>query len=319
MKILFMGTPDFAAAALKALVESGKQVIGAVTQPDKPKGRGHAMSMSAVKVLALDCGIPVYQPTTLKDGAFEDTLKELNPDLIVVAAYGKILPSYVIRYPRLGCINIHASLLPRWRGAAPIQRAIMEGDAQTGVTIMQMDEGLDTGDMLYKLATPIAEEDNLETLHDRLAEIGARALLEALPGIEDGSLTPVPQSEEGMCYAKKIEKEDCEIDFSRPCTEILLQIRGLSPMPLAFARKGEEMVKIASAQAGASGKGAAEYGRVLSLAKGKIEVACGDGSILLTEVVPQGRKRMKAADWINGRGIAVGDLLGKASAESEEA
>ena len=311
-RILFMGTPDFAACALDALVKEGYNVIGAVTQPDKPKGRGHQMTPPPVKVLATGKGIPVYQPTVLKNGEFDETLKELNPDLIVVAAYGKILPASLIHFPEYGCINIHGSLLPAYRGAAPIQRALMEGAEETGITIMMMDEGLDTGDMLHVVKTPITDEDNFESLHDRLAELGAGALMAALPSIFDGTIPRIKQDDNLSTYAKKIEKADCAIDFSRSAREIFWQIRGLSPIPLAYASKDGEGVKIPSAivekEDGIHGK----IGEVISLKNGKVTVACGKGTIAVTEVLPLGKKRMKASDWINGRKVAVGDVFAPA-------
>ncbi len=308
-RIVFMGTPDFAEVALRALCEAGYSVVGVLTQPDKPKGRGHVMTPPPVKEYALSRNIPVYQPQTLKNGAFDGELSRLNPDLIVVAAYGKILPASVIGYPPFGCINIHGSLLPAYRGAAPIQRALMDGEAKTGVTIMRMDEGLDTGDMLSRVETEITDSDNFETLHDRMARIGAEALLAALPSIFDGTITAEKQDDALATYAKKIEKEDCYIDFSRPAREIFCRIRGLSPIPLAFAEKGGVGVKIPSAQVGKIDGKHGEPGEVLSLGGGVVTVACGEGTLLLTEVLPLGKKRMRAADWINGRGVAVGDIF----------
>lgn len=306
-KIVFMGTPDFASCTLKALTEGGFNVVGVLTQPDKPKGRGYALQMSPVKEYALSAGIPVYQPVTLKNGAFEEELKALDPDLIVVAAYGKILPSYVIDYPRLGCVNVHGSLLPEYRGAAPIQRALIDGKTETGVTIMQMDVGLDTGDMLVQTMTPITDADNFETLHDRMAQLGAETLLACLPAILRGELTPVKQDDSLSNYAAKIEKEDCVLDFSRPMRSVFNRIRGLSPFPLAFADLNGTIVKIPAAKPGKTVSPNALPGTVIGLSKSGIEVACPDGTILLTEVLPTGKKRMSAADFINGRKIALGD------------
>ena len=310
-RILFMGTPDFAAATLKALLDGGCNVIGAVTQPDKPKGRGHAMAAPPVKELALSAGIEVYQPATLKGGAFDETLAALHPDLIVVAAYRKILPPSLISYPRLGCVNVHGSLLPRHRGAAPIQRALMEGDSETGITIMRMDNGLDTGDMLHVLRTPITDEDDFESLHDRMAALGAEALMQILPTILDGSAVATPQNDDAATYAAKIEKADCLLDLSRDARSLFLQIRALSPFPMAYTFKGGESIKIAAARVGSTECSVAPIGTVLSLRDRVVEVQCGEGTtLLLTEVVPMGKKRMRAADWINGRKIAEGDVLG---------
>ncbi len=314
-RILFLGTPDFAATALAALIEQNYNIIAVLTRPDKPKGRGHAMQSPPVKLLAQANDIPVFQPTTLKNGAFDDQIKELDPDLIVVAAYGMILPPFVIHYPKFGCINIHGSLLPRHRGAAPMQRAIMEGDSQTGITIMQMDEGLDTGDMLHVVTTPITDDDNFETIHDRMADLGAKALLEALPAILDGTIKATKQPENGATYAKKIEKTDALLDFSLDVRTLHNIIRGLSPIPLAFTYKGDTMLKIASAKICRYEGKHGVPGQVMSLLPGGFEVACGNGSLLVTEVVPAGKKRMKASDFVNGRGIAVGDLLGESSHE----
>lgn len=309
-KILFMGTPDFAAESLRALMETGANLVGVLTQPDKPKGRGHMLSASPVKQLALAHDIPVFQPQTLKDGAFDEQLAALDPALIIVAAYGKILPPAIIHYPPLGCINVHGSLLPRWRGAAPIQRALMEGDTETGITIMRMDEGLDTGNMLLQVKTPITDHDNFETLHDRMAALGAQALLAALPGILSGTITEQVQDDTRANYARKIEKEDCLLDFSRSARQLFLQIRGLSPIPLAVTEINGGGIKIPSARIKEANGSFGQPGEVLSLAEGMIEVACGEGILQITEVLPVGKKRMKASDFINGRKVAVGDIFG---------
>lgn len=307
MRVLFMGTPDFAVVALRALIAHGDyEVCGVVTQPDKPSGRGYATKASAVKECALSCGIPVYQPQTLRDGAFAPALEQLSPDVIVVAAYGKILPSYVLHYPKYGCINIHGSLLPRYRGAAPIQRAMLDGEAVTGVTIMQMAEGLDTGDMYKKVTVPITEEDNFETLHDKLARAGADALLAVLPELEAGSAHPQKQNDALSTYAAKIEKSDCVLDFTRDARALERQIRALSPFPLAFCRLNGKLLKITSARWEA---GTGEPGTVLSTEHDRIAIACGDGILAVTGVLPEGKRRMSAADFIRGRGIAAGDRV----------
>ena len=234
-KILFMGTPGFAAASLAALYESGEYAVTVVTQPDKPKGRGYAVTPSEVKVYALEHGLTVYQPATLRDEAFASLLAEIDPDMIVVAAYGKLLPKNVIDYPEYGCINVHGSLLPEYRGAAPVQRAIIDGRTVTGITIMYMAEGLDTGDMLEKAEVPIGENDDFGTVFGRLAVCGAELLLRTLPHIFDGSAKPEKQNGDLATYAKKIEKTDCVLDFSMPAKKVHDLIRGLSPAPLAFA------------------------------------------------------------------------------------
>lgn len=310
-RTVFMGTPDFAAEALRALIADERlAIVGVLTQPDKPKGRGHTLTPPPVKQLALQAGIPVYQPLTLKNGAFDSVLAELDPELIIVAAYGKILPPSVIDYPRLGCINIHGSLLPRFRGAAPIQRAIMAGDKETGITIMRMDEGLDTGDMLLKRTTPITDEDDFESLHDRMAKLGAEAMLAALPSILDGTARPEKQDDALATYAAKIENPDCLLDFTRSAAELANTVRALCPIPLARTDKGGEGVKIPRASVGKPSGRHGVPGEVISLARGMVEVACGEGTLLVTEVLPLGKKRMKASDWINGRKVAVGDLFG---------
>ncbi len=311
MRILFMGTPDFALFSLRALVESGEDVIGVVTQPDKPKGRGYTLTPPPVKVYATEQGLPVYQPQTLKDDAFAALLSELAPELIVVVAFGKILPKHVLDYPKYGCVNVHGSLLPAYRGAAPMQRAIIDGKRETGITTMQMDVGLDTGDMLVIEKMPIEENDNFETVHDKLGELGAVALLKTVAQIKDGTLVAVKQTDAEATYAAKIEKEDCRIDFSKSAQAVHDLIRGLSPIPLAFTRTVDGKLLKVTASAVASKEGTpAPAGTVLSLDGGKITVACGSGSVALLAVLPEGKKRMPAADFINGRKIAVGDLLG---------
>ena len=309
-RILFMGTPDIAATCLSALTDAGYHVVGAVCQPDKPKGRGYALQPPPVKVRAEELGIPVFQPETLKDGAFDATLKELAPDLIAVVAYGKILPPSLIHFPPFGCVNVHASLLPKYRGAAPMQRAIIDGEKETGVTTMLMDEGLDTGDMLLVEAFPIGEEDNFETVHDKTASLGGKLLCRTVEGLFEGTLTPTPQPE-GATYAAKITKEDCLLDFSRPARVLVAQVRGLSPIPLAYTTLPDgRLLKVAAAHVA---KGEGEGGRVIAVSdkgEGGITVATGEGALVLTKVKPEGKGLMTAADLIRGRRIATGDLLG---------
>ena len=310
MKILFMGTPDFALFSIKALVESGEELIGVVTQPDQPKGRGYVLTPPPVKVYAMEQGIPVYQPETLKDDAFYDLLCQLDPELIVVTAYGKILPQRVLDYPKHGCVNVHGSLLPEYRGAAPMQRAIMEGKKVTGVTTMMMDRGLDTGDMLLRGEFPIEETDNFETVHDKMGLCGVDVLLKTVAAIKDGSLVRTPQNGELATYAAKIEKADCVLDFSRSAEELHDQIRGLSPFPLAFTRTEDgKMLKVTEAAVAKREGVQGEAGTVLSLDGGRVTVACGKGSIVLLGVLPEGKGRMTAAAWINGRKVQVGDVL----------
>ena len=310
MKILFMGTPDFALFSLRALVEAGEDIIGVVTQPDKPKGRGYTLTPPPVKVYALEKNIPVYQPNTLRGEEFANLLAELSPDLIVVVAYGKILPANVLEFPKYGCINVHGSLLPAYRGAAPMQRAIMEGKSETGITTMMMDVGLDTGDMLLVGKVSIEENDNFETIHDKLGECGAETLLKTLEALRAGTLIRQKQDDSLATYAAKIEKADCLIDFTKTACEVHNQIRGLSPIPLAFTYTPDgKMLKVCATEVAKREGVLAPCGTVLSLNGGKIEVACGCGSINILSVLPEGKKRMAASDFINGRKIAVGDVL----------
>ncbi len=309
MRILFMGTPDFALFTLRALCEAGEEIVGVVTQPDKPKGRGYALQPPPVKVYAEERGLPVYQPTTLKDGAFDDTLHALAPDVIVVVAYGKILPRSVLNYPKHGCINVHGSLLPAYRGAAPMQRAILEGCTETGVTTMQMAEGLDTGDMLLVRRIPIGENDNFETVHDALGVAGAEALLETLAAIRAGTLRATAQDEAGATYAAKITKEDCLLDFTVPAARVHDRVRALSPVPLSFTHTPDgKLLKVIESRVGAARTHAAP-GTVLSLGE-CVTVACGEGTTLeLWRVLPEGKGRMSAADYNRGRRLNVGDVL----------
>ena len=310
MRILFMGTPDFALFSLRAMVEAGEDVIGVVTQPDKPKGRGYTLTPPPVKVYAQERGIPVYQPQTLRGDEFATLLGELDPDLIVVAAYGKILPANVLDYPRLGCINIHGSLLPAYRGAAPMQRAIIDGQKETGITTMMMDVGLDTGDMLLREKIAIEAHDNFETVHDKLGECGARVLLRTLQALRAGELVRVPQDHTQATYAAKIEKADCLIDFTKPAGAVHDLIRGLSPIPLACTHTPDgKMLKVISAAVAEQEPHGAPAGQVLSTDGGRITVACGSGAIALLSLLPEGKKRMSAADFINGRKIKPGDIL----------
>lgn len=311
MRILFMGTPDFALDSFKALCENF-DVIGVVTQPDKPKGRGYTLTPPPVKVAAAERGIPVFQPETMKNEAFLPELQRLNPDLIAVVAYGKLLPAYILHYPKYGCVNLHGSLLPRYRGAAPMQRAILEGETETGVTTMLMAEGLDTGDMLERAILPIGIDDNFETIHDGLANIGAKLLVSTVHKLEVGELTPVQQDDSLSTYAAKIEKSDCLIDFSRDALTIHNQIRALSPFPLAFTKQNGKLLKIVKSVLLSSDGSYGEPGTVFSLDGGRIAVSCGRGAIAIEQLLPEGKGRMRAADYINGRKIARGDRLGDA-------
>lgn len=319
-KILFMGTPDFACATLRALVESGADLVGVVTKPDTPKGRGYTLTPPPVKVYAIEQGLAVYQPTTLKPGtedgdAFAATLRTLDPALIVVVAYGKILPRAVLDYPALGCVNVHGSLLPAYRGAAPMQRAIIDGCAETGITTMLMADGIDTGDMLLKRVVPIGENDNFEDIHDRMAEVGAALLLETVDGLVAGTITPEPQDDTLATHAAKIEREDCVIDFSRPAQAVHNQIRGLSPIPLAVTTTPDgKRVKIIASTLADADTPHAQPGEIIAASadsEGWIEIACAGGSIRVHRLLPEGKSRMTAADFLRGRKAGVGDVWGK--------
>ena len=310
MKILFMGTPDFALFSLKELVEkSSHEICGVITQPDKPRGRGYVLMPPPVKVYALEKGLPVYQPDSLKGEEFAKLLEELSPDIITVVAFGKILPKNVIEFPKYGCINVHGSLLPEYRGAAPMQRAVIDGKKVTGVTIMYMAEGLDTGDMLLKRELPIGENDNFEDIHDGLGKIGAEALLEVIGNISDGKAVRIPQDDSLSTYAKKITKEDCVIDFSKDAQTVHDLIRGLSPIPLALTHTPNgKLLKIIESRVTDLDREHSKHGEVISVDDG-IEVACAHGSIRILKVLPEGKSRMSASDFVRGRGISVGDIL----------
>ncbi|HHT54622.1 MAG TPA: methionyl-tRNA formyltransferase [Clostridiales bacterium] len=311
MRTLFMGTPDFALFPLRALVEAGENIAGVITQPDRPTGRKYRLTPPPVKVWAAGRGIPVYQPEKLRDDKFTELLTGLDPELIVVAAYGKILPRSVLGYPKYGCINVHASLLPEYRGAAPIQRAIIDGKSVTGVTIMQMDDGLDTGDILLTHKVPIHERDNFQTLHDKLGKSGAEALLKTLRLLREGKITRTKQDHSKATYATKIEKSDCLIDFSKPAREVYNLIRALSPSPLAFVRLPDDCVlKVPEAEVANDFclDNCGAPGTVISLERG-IVVACGSGAVRLLRVLPECKCCMSAEDFIRGRRISIGDKL----------
>ena len=312
LKILFMGTPDFAEACLKALVENGRNVVGVITQPDKQKGRGMQVQYCNVKRYALEKSLPVYQPETLKDEAILPLLKELCPDVIVVVAYGKILPEYVLEFPEYGCINVHGSLLPEYRGAAPIQRAVIDGKRVTGVTTMYMDKGLDTGDMLLKREYEIGENINTGKAFDDLANIGAELLLETLDGLEKGTVTPEKQDGSKATYAEKILKSECAVSFDETAQTVHNKIRGLYPFPGAFCYHDGKMLKLCESRIYKENAPEGKAGEVVGLSKEGILVKCSDGAVLLTMVKPEGKGIMNAIDLINGRKIAVGDILSSA-------
>ncbi|MDO5141985.1 MAG: methionyl-tRNA formyltransferase [Eubacteriales bacterium] len=306
MKIVFMGTPDFAVPSLQALLDAGHEVCAVYTQPDKPQGRKQVLTAPPVKALAVAHGIPVYQPRTLKDEAVQQQLRALAPTVIVVAAYGKLLPKAVLDIPPRGCINVHGSLLPRWRGAAPIQWSIIAGDATTGVTTMRMAEGLDTGDMLLTYETPIAPRETAGALFDRLAQAGAALLVETLDRLDE--ITPIPQDDSKSCYAHMLDKTMAVIDWTQPAAAIDCLIRGLDPWPVALTTLDGKRLKIYAA-APVDGHGAP--GEVLESAPKKgLIVACGDGALRLDEVQLVGGKRMQSADLLRGHAIAKGTVLG---------
>ncbi len=309
MNIMFMGTPEIAATCLSSLVDGGLNVTSVVTGKDKPRGRGNVMTPTPVRALADSLGITVYTPDTLRDGAFSATLEVEKPDIIVVVAYGKILPKYVLDYPKFGCINLHVSLLPKYRGAAPMQRAIMCGERETGVTVMYMAEGLDTGDVITQVKFPIGPTDDFEDIHDRSAEIGGKLLVDTIPEIFAGRASRTPQDDSLACYAAKIEKSDCKIDFTRPATVLDPIIRGVTPIPGAFAYHGGKMLKIFNATP-TVGRG--QPGEVIATdakGEGSITVACGEGALLIKGVIPEGKGRMTAGDLVRGRKIQIGDIL----------
>ncbi|MEH6686681.1 MAG: methionyl-tRNA formyltransferase [Halopseudomonas sabulinigri] len=309
LRILFAGTPEFAAAHLQALIDAGLSIVGVYTQPDRPAGRGHKVAMSAVKQLALQQGLTVYQPEKLRSVEAQQELAALKPDLMVVVAYGLILPQAVLDVPRLGCINSHASLLPRWRGAAPIQRAIEAGDRESGVTVMQMEAGLDTGPMLLKVGTPISPADTGGSLHDRLAELGPPAVLQAIEGLAAGSLSAEAQDDTLATYAHKLNKQAAALDWQRPAAELDCLIRAFNPWPLAHASLDGKPLKVWAAQ---TAEGAGTPGEVLVCNKEGLLIACGQGALLLTRLQLPGGKPLAFSDLYNARReqFAPGLLLG---------
>lgn len=305
MRIVFMGTPDFAVPSLQALIDAGHDVCAVYTQPDKPQGRKQILTAPPVKTLALEHDIPVFQPNTLKNEDEQARLRELAPEVIIVVAYGKLLPKAVLDIPPHGCINVHGSLLPRWRGAAPIQWAVIAGDEMAGVTTMQMAEGLDTGDMLLTYETKVGETETAGELFDRLAQSGAELLTQTLVKLDE--ITPRPQDDAQSCYAHMLDKQMAVIDWSRSAHEIDCLIRGLNPWPIALTTLSGERLKVFAAEK-AAGNG--EPGTVLEADPKKgLTVACGEGALKLTEIQLVGGKRMKATDFLRGHAIEVGTKL----------
>ncbi|QGW75290.1 methionyl-tRNA formyltransferase [Pseudomonas alkylphenolica] len=310
MRIVFAGTPEFAAEHLKALIDSPYEVVAVYTQPDRPAGRGQKLMPSAVKQLAVDNGIQVLQPPTLRNADAQAELAALKPDLMVVVAYGLILPQAVLDIPRLGCINSHASLLPRWRGAAPIQRAVEAGDNESGVTVMHMEAGLDTGPMLLKVSTPISATDTGGTLHDRLAEMGPPAVLEAVAGLAAGTLQGEVQDDSLATYAHKLTKDEARLDWSRPAVELERLIRAFNPWPICHSTLNGEAVKVLAASL-STGSGAP--GEILGASKDGLIVACGEQALCLTRLQLPGGKALNFSDLFNSRRekFASGTVLGQ--------
>jgi methionyl-tRNA formyltransferase len=299
VRLVFAGTPDFAATALNALLQTDHQVVGVYSQPDRPSGRGRKLVPSPVKQVALEEGIAVFQPQSLKTPEAQAELKALEADVMIVAAYGLILPPAVLDIPRHGCLNIHASLLPRWRGAAPIQRAIAAGDRETGITIMQMDAGLDTGDMLLKLSTPIVDSDTGGSLHDRLADLGGQAIIDSLAVLEDDSLTPEAQDDQQACYASKLSKEEGHLDWTEDATALSLRIRAFNPWPGTYTDAGGQRIRIHAAEV-IDITSDRHPGTVVERSRDGIDIACGLDVLRVTRLQLPGSRPQSVSDLING-------------------
>jgi len=316
-RLIFAGTPEFAATSLQALLDArgdtGHELVAVYTQPDRPAGRGRKLQASPVKTLAQAHQIPVYQPENFKDPAAIETLQKLDADLMIVAAYGLLLPPAVLEAPALGCINIHASLLPRWRGAAPIQRAILAGDRETGITIMQMNEGLDTGDILLKLSCPIEETDTGGSLHDKLAKLGGEALLAALEKLERGELRPEPQNNSQSTYAAKLSKQDALLDWQDDAQALARRVRAFNPWPMAQTRIDDQVLRIWAAEAVEDSHNNSEPGTVVASSRAGIDIATNHGLLRLKQLQPAGKKAMDAPAFLNGYAdlLPVGARLGK--------
>lgn len=316
LRIIFAGTPDFAASALSALINSKHEIIAVYTQPDRPAGRGRKLRASPVKEVALEHNLQVFQPENFKEAETQELLQSFNADVMVVAAYGLILPQVVLDIPRLGCLNIHASLLPRWRGAAPIQRAIAAGDKESGITIMQMNAGLDTGNVLQLFTCPIAEKDSGGDLHDRLAEIGATAIVEVLNNLESGSLTSTIQDNTLATYAHKLDKKEAIIDWQSSASDIERLIRAFNPWPVAFTYLNDKTLRIWQALT-LTENSELEAGTVITCDKKGIDISCGEGILRLLKLQPSGSKAMDATSFINGHAkqLPVGSILKGAPSE----
>ena len=314
MRIVFMGTPDFAVPVLSALVKAGHDVVGVVTQPDKPKGRGKAVLMTPVKERALELGLTVYQPLKVREPEFVEILRGLSAGVFVVAAFGQILPKTVLEIPRLGCVNVHSSLLPKYRGAAPIQWAIIDGEKETGVTTMMMDEGLDTGDILEKAAVPIEPDETGGSLHDKLSALGAELIVSTLAKLENGTAVRTPQTDAGTCYAKMLKKTMGDIDWTMDAGAIERLIRGLSPWPGTYTGWNGKTLKIWKAQA-VPEESAGACGQVVLADKNHLYVKCGKGTLSLAELQPEGKKRMEVDTFLRGYPVEEGTVFTKSRAE----
>ncbi|NQY27727.1 MAG: methionyl-tRNA formyltransferase [Piscirickettsiaceae bacterium] len=309
MRIIFSGTPEFAAETLQALLSSEHEICAVYTQPDRPSGRGRKLTASPVKQLALEHNIPVEQPLNFKENADKEQLKNYNADLMIVVAYGLLLPQDVLDTPKLGCVNIHASLLPRWRGAAPIQRAILAGDSTTGVCIMQMDAGLDTGPVLARDECPIHHDDTAQILHDRLAKIGADILLTTLTDLENLQQSAIAQDDTLMCYAHKLRKDEAAIDWQHSAQNIAQQVHAFNPWPVAQTLWQDKVFRIWSATT-IDKQHNASAGEVVAVDKHGIDIATGDGVLRLTEIQVPGKRAMSVADFLNANSLTIGEHLG---------
>lgn len=308
MRIVYMGTPDIAATVFKALLKSGAEIVLAVTQPDRPKGRGKALAESPVKVLAKEWNVPVFQPEKVRLPEAVEVIREAKPDMIVVTAFGQILSKEILTMPKYGCINVHASLLPKYRGAAPIQWSLLDGESETGVTIMQMDEGIDTGDILMQKVVPISSEETGGGLYDRLAAAGAEAILEAIPLIVEGKLEPKPQGEALTPYAKQLNKSMGCLDFTKSAVELERWIRGLNPWPTAYTYLRNKQLKLWRAEI-ADGSG--NPGEIVEVGKDFLTVQTGEGRLVIKELQIEGKPRMKTGDFLRGNAVEVGEILGE--------
>jgi methionyl-tRNA formyltransferase len=310
MNLVFAGTPEFAVPALKALLDTGHDILSVYTQPDRPAGRGRKLAMSPVKAFALERGLAVHQPATLKTDAEAERLRALAPDAMIVIAYGLILPPPILNIPKYGCLNVHASLLPRWRGAAPIQRAIEAGDRTTGVTIMQMDAGLDTGAMLATAATAIGPDDTAAGLHDRLGLLGATLLVETLVRLEHGALMPVAQDNTQATYAAKLKKDEACLDWNGAAETLARRIRAFNPWPVAYTTLDGQTLRLWRAQAEPGAAAGAPAGAALAAAADGIRVQCGQGVLCLSALQLEGGKVLEAGSFLNGRALPTGTRLG---------